>query len=276
MEDELDPSPETPEISTALHAGRTGAGRSTLWRAGDQKTDADGKVTRFILYSGREVRYNPMWQEGGDIIRTREFVLKHYRACNVVLADHHPNHVVGVGEQLKIVEAGDDGYQLHGASRWDLHESNPLGILIGGQHARGLRHAVSIGFMPGKGSMPRTKLEKDDPAWLDPEKVSNWRAGWVYRYPELYEFSSVSVPKDPGALQLQSWAAEAETDEQRIQRLVSEIVTRQQGEWILQAIRSDPQIRAAIIAAAWAQAPAPSTPQPSPATSTDDWFTSWE
>lgn len=268
MDDELDPETETPEIATALHAGRSAAGRHTLWRSGGSTTEADGKTTKFVLYSGREVRFNPSWQEGGDIIRTKEFRLQNFRACPVVLADHDPDKVVGRGT-ASIVET-DDGAQLHGVATWDL--DSPLGALIAGQHARGFRHACSIGFMPGKGSAPRTKLDKDDPAYLDPEKVSSWRAGWVHRYPELYEFSSVSVPKDPGALQLQSWAAEAETDEQRIARLVTEILTRQHAELVLQAIRSDLAVRAAIIAAAWAQAPAP-TPSPAPE---PDWFDTWE
>lgn len=267
MDDETDPNAS--EIAVALHAGRSPAGRHTLWRSGGATTEADGKTTRFVLYSGREVRFNPSWQEGGDIIRTKEFRLQNFRACPVVLADHDPDKVVGRGTAT-IVET-DDGAQLHGVATWDLE--SPLGALIAGQHARGFRHACSIGFMPGKGSAPRTKLDKDDPAYLDPEKVSSWRAGWVHRYPELYEFSSVSVPKDPGALQLQSWAAEAETDEQRIARICTEILTSKHAELVLQAVRHDSAVRAAIIAAAFSQTPAPTTtPSPMPAPAQPDWF----
>lgn len=256
----------------ALYAGRAGAFHT--WKA-KPETSADEKTAKFILYSGREVRFNPAWQEGGDVIRTREFKLANYRSCPIVLADHNPDRVIGQGT-ASIVDAGDDGFQLHGSVIWDISADNPLAVLIAGQHARGVRHACSIGFMPGKGSGPRTKLEKEDPLYLDPEKVSAWRAGWVHRYPELYEWSSVSVPKDPGALQLQAWAAEAETDEQRIQRLVNEILTRQSASLVLSAFRASQELRTAIVAATLAELPANATANANPSPAQSDWFQEWE
>lgn len=264
---------ELPEGAT--YAGRSPTGHRT-WK-GQAESSADEKTSKFILYSGREVRYNPTWQEGGDIIRTREFRLSNYRLSNVVLADHNMNHVVGAGT-ASIVDAGDDGFQLHGTSTWDLHESNPLAILIAGQHARGIRKAVSIGFMPGKGSGPRTKLAVDDPYYLDPEKVPSWRAGWVHRHPELYEWSSVSVPKDPGALQLQSWAAEAESEDERVRRIVSEVLTQRAGELVLSAYRASAELRTAITAACLAALPAPEAPtdpKTQKADDADDWWENW-
>lgn len=256
----------------ALYAGRTKAGHRT-WK-GTPESSSDGKTAKFVLYSGKEVRYSPVWQDGGDIIRTREFKLGNFRANPVVLSDHDPRYVIGRGT-ASIVDAGDDGIQLHGSVAWDLHEDNPLAILIAGQHHRKVRNAVSIGFIPGKGSAPRTKLAADDPAYLDPEKVQSWRAGWMYRNPELFEWSSVSVPKDPGALELQSWAYEAESDEDRLRRIVSEVLTQRAGELVLSAFRASPELRTAITAATLAELPAKNDPNPTPAPERD-WFEDWQ
>lgn len=261
---DLDTIPED-----SVYAGRTPAGHHA-WR-GVSETSADGKVTKFVLYSGREVRFNPAWSSGGDIIETKEFRLANWRKDPVVLADHNPEHVIGRGT-AQVVEQAEGPAQLHGSSEWDLHESNPLAVLIAGQHARGMRSAVSIGFMPGKGSGPRTKLAADHPAYMDPEKTPDWRAGWFHRYPELYEFSSVAIPRDPSALQLQSWAAEAVTLEQRIERVVRELVTREQAAWVLHAVRNDAAVKAAVAGVALAHLPNPSAGKPAPT----DYWESWK
>lgn len=251
----------------AVYAGRSNGVHT--WKAEPPEVDAEGKTASFVLYSGAEVRFNPAWQTGGDIIRTKEFRLGNFKTNPVVLADHDPTKVIGRGT-AKIVDQGQDSpAQLHGTATWDIHENNPLAVLIAGQHARGMRQAVSIGFIPGKGSGPRTRLAAEDPAWLDPEKVSSWAAGWLMRYPDLLEWSSVSTPKDPGALQLQQWAAEAETLEQRIERVVREIVSREHATWVLQAVRSDTQVRASIAAVALEQVPHNPTPAPA---NPGDWF----
>lgn len=270
--DDLDPS---------AYAGFLGGGGRS-WRM-DQPEElkasarqGDGTTARFVLYSGREVRFNPSWQEGGDVIATKEFKLAPFRANPVVLADHDPNHVIGRGT-ASIVES-EGGSQLHGEVTWDIHESNPLAVLIAGQHQRGLRSAVSIGFMPGKGSGPRTKLEDGHPLRLDPEKVQAWRAGWYMRHPELYEWSSVSIPKDRGALQLQgqlrAYAAETEDDEQRIERIVRQVLDRFGSDLVLSAYRASAELRTRITAAVLSELPAPETqsvPAPAP-----DWWEDWK
>lgn len=272
MEDE-------PEIEPSSYAGFL-AERVRAWR--EEQPEAlraaaaagDGKSNRFVLYSGNEVRFHPLYQSGGDVIETKEFRLAPFRSNPVVLADHDPNHIIGRGT-AEIVKADDGQTQLHGTATWDLHETNPLAILIAGQHQRGLRSAVSIGFMPGKGSGPRTKLSADHPFYMDPEKNSDWRAGWFMRHPELYEWSSVSIPKDRGALQLQrqlqSWALEVEDPDERVRRLVREELSRAESEIVLRAYRASPELRTAITANVLAQLPAPSTPAASPA----DWWEEW-
>lgn len=257
-----------------------GGGR--LWREPQPEELAaensanDGKSARFILYSGREVRFNPSWQDGGDIIATDEFRLGPFRQDPVVLADHNPEHVIGRGT-AELIKQTDGPTQLHGSVKWDLHESNPLAILIAGQHQRGIRSAVSIGFMPGKGSGPRTKLAADHPAYMDPEKVKAWAAGWYMRYPELYEWSSVAVPRDRGALQLQAelqaWAAEAEDPDERVRRLVREELDRMSADVVLRAYRSSPELRTAITASVLSEVPTP-TPNETPAPS-GDWWEDW-
>ena len=266
---ETDETVDLPE--GAVYAGK--AGRLRTWKA-SPATDAavDGKTAKFVLYSGSEVRFNPAWQTGGDVIVTREFKLANYRANPVVLADHNPESVIGRGT-ASIVKGEGDGApdQLHGTARWDLSEDNPLAVLIAGQHARGMRSAVSIGFMPGSLSGPRTKLSADHPQFLDPEKTKTWMAGWLMRNPELFEWSSVAVPKDPNALQLQRWAAEAEDPDERIRRVVHEIVGQEHAEWVLRAVRHSTEVRASIAAVALEQVP---NPTPTPAAPVD-WFEDW-
>lgn len=267
--DELD----LPEGATyAERLGRDGRGLIARKAATDAKADADGKTSRFILATGKEVRHNPMWQDGGDVLRVREFRLQNYRANPVFLLEHSPSQVIGRGD-AKIVAVADDEHELHMAVHWDLHESNPTAVLIAGQHARGIRNAVSVGFMPGKGSMSRTKLPEGDVFRMDPEKTSSWRAGWVYRNPELYEGSSVSIPKDPNALQLRTWALESEDPDEQLRRIVSELVSREQAAGILAAVRADQAVRAAIAAIALEQVPVPHHADP-PAPQ-GDWFKEW-
>jgi hypothetical protein len=256
------------DLDGLAFAGRNGAHHT--WRAEGSAADGatvDEGSARFILYGGGEVRYNPQWEAGGDVIATREFRLAPFRRNPVVLADHDPLRVIGVGT-AKIVQDGDTA-RLEGAVQWDLHESNPTAILIAGQHARGVRKAVSIGFMPGKGSVARTKLPEGDRWRLDPDTVPEWRAGQYYRHPELYEWSSVAVPRDPTALQLQSWALASEDPQEQIRRAVREVLASSAAEVVLDAVRHDPAIRQSIQAAALLAAPPPTITPPSPL---DAWW----
>jgi hypothetical protein len=272
------------DLDPELYAGFLGSGpqATRTWRT-DQPEEmraaneaGDGKSHKFVLYSGNEVRFHPVWQDGGDLIETKEFRLGPFRSNPRVLADHDPHHVIGRGT-AQIVQGGEST-QLHGEVVWDLHESNPLAILIAGQHQRGMRGAVSIGFMPGKGSGPRTKLAADHPAYMDPEKVPAWRAGWYMRFPELYEWSSVSIPKDRGALQLQAqlqaWAMEAEDPDERVRRLVREELDKYGADIVLRAYAADERLRAKITASVLAELPAPDTHIPAPA-APSDWWEDW-
>lgn len=249
-----------------------GVGRTWYEVQDAAEPGADVKPTAsFVLYSGGEVRSGP-WQYGGDLIEVESFNLKHFKANPVVLDSHSHDAVIGRGT------AEISGSKLVGDVVWDLHESNPRAILVAGQHARGMRNAVSIGFMPGKGTMARTELAEDHPARLDPAKAPKnvWAAGSYHRKAELYEWSSVAVPKDPGALkrrqQLADYAAEAEGIDDRIRRVVTEILDARGAEVVLRACRHDASVKAVIVALALAELPAPETVEPSAA---PDWFEEW-
>lgn len=248
-----------------------GAGR-TWYELQEASDPAEGvkPTASFVLYSGREVRSGP-WQYGGDIIEVSSFQLKNFLKNPVVLDGHNYDAVIGRGT------AEIEGDKLVGSVTWDLHESNPRAILVAGQHARGIRSAVSIGFMPGKGTTLRTQLPEDHPSRLDPEKQpkGTYWAGTYHRNAELYEWSSVSVPKDPGALkrrqQLAAYAGEVEGLDDRLRRIVGEILDARGAEVVLRACRHDAQVRAAIVALALAELPKePATPA-----AAADWFEEW-
>lgn len=258
---ELDDLPEG-----LCFAGR--AGELHTFRAAVAGKDAG--TASFVLYSGAEVGYNPLWQDGGDILAVKEFRLARYRSNPVVLADHDARHVIGAGTAA--IKPTEDGARLEGSVVWHISQNNPLAVLIAEQHAQGIRSAVSIGFVPGKGTMSRTKLDRAHPAWMDGEKFQSWRAGTFVRNPELHEWSSVAVPRDPYALQLQAWAMEAESDDDRFRRIVREVLSAEHRGWVLDAFRSDAEIRTALQAAAMV-----ATPKPAPLASGGsfaDWWSS--
>lgn len=257
------------DLPTHLHRLPVEGGRGVYAQAAEPEQGDDAeKVSRFVLYSGNEVRYNPLWQQGGDVIATKEINLKRYARNPVVLLEHNPDLVIGTG--VAKVEHHGEVDRLLFTVTWDLHPTNPTAILVAGQHARKVRRAVSIGFMPGKDSVSRAELPKKHPFHIDTE--AKWAAGMYYRHPEMYEGSSVSIPKDPDALQLQRWAMETEDPDERLRRVIREVLGPQAREVVLQAVRQDPQVRTAIEGVALGSLPR--SPE-QPAGSAPDWFESW-
>lgn len=82
---------------------------------------------------------------------------------------------------------------------WDDHPVNPMGQLVAHQWGTYLK-AVSIGFRPGKGSVPRASLPKDHYAAY-PEGVTGY--GMFYTNCEILEVSPVPVPANPYATQVE-------------------------------------------------------------------------
>jgi phage head maturation protease len=196
------------EADTVCRAIPTdGDGLSWLARAAGE--DDDG-LSRFIASSGDIDRH-------GDSVE-QSWRLKNWRANPVILAGHNHDLVVGRGAASI---AKDDAPHLALSVAWDESELNPIGQLVAHQHRAGFRHAVSVGFRPGE-TTSRTKLAKDDPRYVDGEKVPEWRAGHVFRFPELLEVSSVGVPANPKALQVREFAASAEDPEEQVRRFLRE------------------------------------------------------
>lgn len=270
--------PDDFDPADVQYAAEASSGLRTWYEHQDAEEGAEPtakeRSASFVLYSGGEVRSGP-WQYGGDLIEVESFQLKNFKKNPVVLDGHDMDAVIGRGTAE--IEVKNGTARLVGEVVWDWHESNPRAILVAGQHARGVRSAVSIGFMPGKGSLPRTELPEDHAAHLDPAAAPKrtWFAGSFYRKAELYEWSSVSVPRDPGALkrrqQLEQYAAEAEGLDDRIRRVVGEILDARGAEVVLRACRHDDKVKAAIAALALASLP---TDNETPAASAD-WFEEW-
>lgn len=196
------------EVDTVCRAVPTD-GDNLSWLARAAGEDDDG-TSRFIASSGDIDRH-------GDSVE-QSWRLKNWRANPVILAGHNHDMVVGRGT-ANIVKDGSPHLAL--SVVWDESELNPLGALIAHQHRAGFRHAVSVGFRPGE-TMSRTKLAKDDPRYVDGEKVPEWRAGYVFRFPELLEVSSVGVPANPKAIQVREMAKTVEDPEEQVRRFLRE------------------------------------------------------
>lgn len=224
--------------------------------AGDEEEEDTGNkstdTTTFIASTDRVDRY-------GDVVEQR-WSLASFKRNPVILHEHAPP-VIGTGE-AKHVKDGDST-KLQIKVKWDVGEHNPIATLVATQHARGVRRAGSVGFRPGK-SINRTELGIDDPHYVDPKNTSPWRAGYKYFAPELLEFSSVAVPANPDAIQLQSYLKRAENQDEAIARVVRELATKEHTAWVLDAIQRDAGVRAAVRALLLGTEPNPTPSQGDP------------
>ncbi|MEM6931160.1 MAG: hypothetical protein AAF602_29790 [Myxococcota bacterium] len=217
-------------------------------RAVDDETD-ETKAT-FRASTGTEDRM-------GDFVE-QNWRLKSYRSNPVVLYEHRPP-VVGRGV---VKTATDEAYGRHlvATAHWDVGEHNPTGTLMAAQHARGFRSAVSVGFR-ARSTVSRRDLPEDDERRVN-EDIPRWRAGWVFRSPELLEFSPVAIPANVDAVQLRSWYdAQADGDvvdhPEQLERFLKEFAAKEHVGWILSALRAEPTVRAAVRAALAEDLPPP-------------------
>lgn len=226
------------DLDDPTYCAKRGDLLDTVARAAADASDEDG--AEFVASTATVDRM-------GDIVE-QKWQLKQFRR-NPVILHEHAAPVVGRGT-ASIRKTADGADYLHLSVKWDRGEHNPVGTLVAVQHARGIRSAVSVGFRPGK-SINRMDLPEDDPRRVTDAQY-RWLAGYVHKQPELLEVSSVAIPANPDALQLRSWYArsadpEADpTDPERLRAYLAEIATREAAGWILSAVRSDEQIRAAI------------------------------
>ena len=150
----------------------------------------------------------------GDWVR-QDWRLSAFRSNPVILDSHNPARVVGRALSVKVPKVGEHAGNLLLDVEWDLNSPDPSVANVGSQHLRGFRGAVSVGFVPGKRT-PRDKLSEDHEAFAPKRKVKTFfgeievSAGFLLEKNELYEVSSVAIPADPRALQIN--AAEAGGD----------------------------------------------------------------
>jgi phage head maturation protease len=181
----------------------------------------------------------------GDIVEQESWRLANFRSNPVILHEHY-QPVVGRGS-ARVVD-GDGGKRLVLSVTWDDGDHNPIGRMVAEQHRRGFRHAVSVGFRPGK-AISRKDLPEDDPRRVADKDVPSWRAGHLFRFNELLEVSSVAIPANPEALQLASFAREPEDPTEQIRRVLAETTPKAVRDAVLDLVRRDAEVRRAIGAA---------------------------
>lgn len=232
----MDWEEESEEQDDGCFAGRTKSGLFS-WLA--CSVDAPGLppgTHEFIASTGVVDRH-------GDSLDQQTWKLAQFRQNPVILYEHYVP-VIGSGK-VKIADTGE-GKHLRLQIKFDTDPSNPIGVLAAHQHANGFRKAVSVGFAPGERKY-RTELDPTDPLYVDPKSVP-WRGagGMVYRHNTLLETSSVAVPANPEALQMGLDLMRAEDQEGAFTRFLGETVDKRTKEFMIGAIRNDPEVRRAI------------------------------
>lgn len=211
----------------------------SLIRAGESSTIDGGAVVTNFTASTADV------DRMGDLVDQGTWRLRNFRR-NPVILHEHAAPVVGRAVSVKV----EDRAALRIKVLWDDSEANPVGRLVAHQHLNGFRSAGSVGFIPGK-AINRRDLPEDDPARVR-ESVPKARAGHVFKHNELLEFSSVAVPANPAALQLQGYARAGGVDDpEAVRRFVAESVDSRLAEFILEAVKTDETIRRAIRGLIW-------------------------
>lgn len=175
-----------------LYAQRSQSG--LVWLACAVGDAADDGHTSFVASTDTIDRM-------GDIIEQSTWNTRRFKQNPVILSDHSGRDVVGRAVKVGRTKNEAGKTELRVEVEWDDDERNPRGVLIAHQHRSGFRKAVSVGFIPGQ-SINRTELDPTDERWVNPKDVPSWRAGYVYRHPELLEISSVGVPANPDALEV--------------------------------------------------------------------------
>jgi len=195
----------------------------------------------------------------GDVIAL-DWVLAPWRRNPVILADHCKRDVIGRGAAAWVDTAAG---ALYIVVHWhDDPEINPLGALIADQHRNGFRSAGSVGFSPGRVT-PRHNLPSDHAAFRRlKDGDSQWCAPMLFEKCELFEFSSVSVPANPRALQRSAETEPEAWTRASIETLIREQLRREVAAEVIRALDSNGAMRNAIARAALEVA----NPIPPPAT----------
>lgn len=208
-------------------------------------TDADpapsgNAWTDFVASTGSLDRH-------GDSIDQNTWKLRSWKS-NPVIPYEHGSTVVGVGVPSKTRAIEVAGVKsLRTRAIWDDSPLNPLGQLMAHQYANKIRRAVSVGFIPGE-TKSRTELDPSHPMYVDAQKTSSWMAGYIFRHPELLEISAVAVPANSEAIALALATVRAESADASVERYLGESMSRAAKSAVLDAIRSDREIRKSLLA----------------------------
>jgi hypothetical protein len=219
------------DLDSVQRAIRRG-GQLLDWVACAAGETEDG-MSRFIASTGDVDRH-------GDVVE-QSWRLANYKR-NPVIMWEHGRDVVGRGTVK--VETVEGVKSLMLSVKWDESEINPLGMLAAHQHRARFRSTVSVGFMPGE-TLSRAKLPDADPRKVGGD-VPEWRAGYVYRYNELLEVSSVGVPANASAVQLRELVAEVEDPEAQVLRFLRETTHTKLRQILVDASQSNPGLARAV------------------------------
>jgi len=181
----------------------------------------------------------------GDVIEQTTWRSANYRRNPVILFEHDRSLVVGRGVATRKREEGATHLQI--VATWDTSPLNPHGMLAAHQHANGFRNANSVGFRPGK-AINRKDLPDGHAFRVADEKVPRWRAGYYFSHCELLEDSTVSVPANPEAVQLATYANEADDVDVRIQRFLDGSLASQVRDLLLDVAKNDTDFRRQVLA----------------------------
>lgn len=171
----------------------------------------------------------------GDIV-DQVWQLDSYRTNPVILWAHDPN-TPPVGRAVSVeVQQTENGPALLASIKFDDGEHNPLGRTVAEQFRNGMLSAVSVGFRPGS-AVPRSSLDENDPRHA--------KTGLILSNNELLEISAVPIPANSDAL-AQRGVERVESEDERIVRILSGLLPDMVPGAVLEVVRNDPKVSAAI------------------------------
>ena len=139
-----------------------------------------------------------------DVV-SQNWKLAAFRQNPVILDNHNYSRVVGRGMTATVPKKGKDAGKLMIRVEWDQESPDPSIRNVGHQHLKRFRSAGSVGFRAAKKTL-RHKLPTDHQYYQEPIEVEGWfgkelYSGTLYESPELFEFSSATIPMNADALQ---------------------------------------------------------------------------
>lgn len=158
---------------------QSGMASGFLVRSTDDDPNQKPGYTRVVASTAVSDRY-------GDVVDQKSWNLDAYKN-NPVILHNHWGDVIGRAVSIEVVSD-----QLVAEIEWDTDPSNPVGVRVASQFARGFMRAVSVGFR-SRAITRRDDLPEDHPAYSK-------SGGLFLSNNELYEISAVGIPANPEAL----------------------------------------------------------------------------